>query len=124
MGVHYELYNFTKRERVGSHLAAATMREHIWNPSAGAVVLWYLFQNRGDEIAMLSEDDVRKPIFGKSYTYEQLLQFIDKTAETIAHGVAAGVLEDHGFVWQDEHEPDRYFCRDIRIKGIAIKYVD
>lgn len=120
MGACFTLCNFTKRECVRcSHLCADKAREFIWNPAAGAVVLWYLLRNRGDHIAFVSDYDIdgNPPYrcFGQVVSHQLVNSFVDKTEETIAAGVAAGVFEDHGYRWRDETEPDVIYQRDVRI---------
>jgi hypothetical protein len=48
-------------------------------------------------------------------SHQLVNSFVDKTEETIAAGVAAGVFEDHGYRWRDETEPDVIYQRDVRI---------
>ena len=119
MGAWFQLYNFTRRERVGAHLAASKPREFIWNTGPGAVVLWYLFSHRGDKIAFVSDYDCdeKREFFNEVVTRKLLESFTDKTEETIAAAIAAELIEDHGFTWRDEQEPDQYFIRDVRIRN-------
>src|SRR5262249_36991075 len=51
MGIWYDLYNATKRERIPfARCGAATRREIAASPAAGAVLGWYLTANPGDRI--------------------------------------------------------------------------
>ncbi len=116
MGATYDLYNFTRRERVGGSLPVFSARDFIWNEGAGAVVLWYMFKNRGDQIAFVSDYDVvgHRVVFGERVTDELLNSFKDVTEEYIALAIAAKVVTDHGIKYQDEHDPS-LFTRDLRV---------
>lgn len=98
MGASYFLCNFTKRETVGTHLRADHSREWIWNWDAGTIALWYMFRNRGDQIAFISDYDcgAQRLFFGQTISYDDLNAFRDATEETIAAAVKAGIVEDHG----------------------------
>ena len=121
MGAMYDLYNFTKRERVGCHrLGATTRNEHLYKSACGAVVLWYLFGHAGDKLAFVSDYDAQagREFFGEVTSYAMLAEFVDKTDETVASAIEAKVLEDHGFLFRDEDEPDTVYVRDLRVSKV------
>ena len=106
MGVGYELVNLTKRERVMfAHLPVNTAKEICGNPVSAALVSWYLLCNGGDAIRFV--DDC-------SENGVDTTDFPDRTDDLVRELVEAGILEDHGFEWRDDEEPDTVFIRDIR----------
>lgn len=115
MPASFYLCNFTKQETVGNHLPASKASEFLLNPGAGAVALWYLFRNRGDQIAFVSDWDIQESRTFFGHDAKVISSFTDKTDETIAHAIAAGILEDHGRLWTDDLAPDTVYVRDIRV---------
>ena len=117
MGVAFAMFNFTKREVVRlAHLPGNTAREIAGDPATAAVVAWYMLRNGGDHISMIGDDELSG--FGGVWRYpvprEELATYPDRTGAVVQELIDHGVLEDRGFLWRDEHEPDRWYVRDLR----------
>ena len=112
MGVEYELVNFTKKERISyAHLAGSKMRELAGNPAQAAITTWYLINNQGDNIQFVSDTYDDWP-FPEGKRGDQF-SFSDKTFEIVSELIERGGLEDEGFLYQDEEEPDKIFVKNI-----------
>jgi hypothetical protein len=106
------LWNSTKRERIAfEHVAATTPREVAGNPAASAIVTWYLIQNPGDQIAVLTDGNVPPEL---NCTYAEALKLPDRTEAVVADLIAEGILKDAGFQFRDEDDPETVFVRDLR----------
>jgi hypothetical protein len=106
------LWNSTKRERISfEHVAATKPREVTGNPAAAAIVTWYLIQNPGDQISLLTEGDVPPAL---NCTYSEALKLPDRTDAVVAALIAEGILKDVGYLYRDEGEPETVFVRDLR----------
>jgi hypothetical protein len=112
VGTWCVLWNSTKRERIAfEHVAATTPREVAGNPAASAIVAWYLIQNPGDQISVLTEGNVPPEL---NCTYSEALKLPDRTEAVVAALIAEGILKDVGFQFRDEDEPETVFVRDLR----------
>jgi hypothetical protein len=112
MGTRCVLWNVTKREQiVFEHVAATSPREVAGNPAASAIVTWYLIQNPGDQISILTEGNVPPEL---NCTYAQASKLPDRTEAVVAALIAEGILKDVGFQYRDEDEPETVFVRDLR----------
>jgi hypothetical protein len=112
VGTWAVLWNSTKRERIAfEHVAATTPSEVAGNPAAAAIVTWYLLQNPGDQIALLTEGDVPPAL---NCTYGEALKLPDCTEAVVAALISEGILKDEGFLFRDDDEPETIFVRDLR----------
>ena len=111
MGVYYTLANLTKREKIDfSKLPVSKKREIAGNPAAAAIVAWYLLENSGDRIGFYGDET--PPPYAE-VSLNEVIDFVDKTAELIDNLIEAGILVDCGVSYQDVDEPEIYL-RDIR----------
>jgi hypothetical protein len=113
MGVGYKLVNQTKKEQISFiHIPANTARELAGNPVSAAIIAWYMLENRGDNIAFVSDtyDDCPFPTSEK----KKLSEYADKTNEVVTSLIDAGILTDDGVSWADEDEPDTVYERALR----------
>ena len=64
MSAYFILANFTKKERlhIGKFAYAPTLNGILSTPTSAKMTLFYLFQNRGDSVAVVS--DGGHPILG------------------------------------------------------------
>jgi len=113
MGVLYTLVNQTKKETINfSHLPVGKMREIAGNPASAAVVAWYLLTNPGDDIQFVSDTYDDWPfISGKRDDY---LNYPDKTEQLISILIKEGILQDSGFDYKDEEDPENVYVRAIK----------
>ncbi len=113
MGTTFQIVNRTKREHIlFSHIPASKQRELAGHPAASAIATWYLMENRGDEVAFVSDLDDDWPFDRGSYAeVESYTEVTDRTVEQL---IAAGILQDYGVLWADEDEPETVFDRDLR----------
>lgn len=112
MGVEYELVNISKKERITfTHLAGSKRRELAGNPAQAAVTTWYLLTNQGDNIQFVSDSDNDWPFSvgkrGDQHDYP------DKTFDVVSALIQQGILEDVGYLYQDEEEPETVFVKNI-----------
>ncbi|ASP38495.1 hypothetical protein CHH28_07325 [Bacterioplanes sanyensis] len=113
MGTEYILVNQTKKELISfTHLNGAKKRELAGNDAQPAMVTWYLLSNQGDQIQFISDHDNYWPFATGSQ--EELCQFSDKTDSLVDELIKQGILRDHGYLYQDENNPDTEYIRDIR----------
>lgn len=111
MGTGYILINQTKREQITfAHLPATTAREIAGQPSAAAVVAWYMLHNQGDQITFMSDTHGEWPLPGEK---PDTANWPDRTGKTVAELIAASILRDDGFLHQDEDEPGTVFTRRL-----------
>ena len=111
MGVGYILVNQTKCEQVTfAHLPANTAQEIAGQPAAAAVVAWYLLHNQGDQIAFVSDTYGEWPLPGEK---PALTIWPDRTDETVASLIDAGILRDDGMLYRDEDDPETVFIRKL-----------
>ncbi|MFZ6029857.1 MAG: hypothetical protein ACOYYS_19255 [Chloroflexota bacterium] len=112
MGVGYILVNHTKKEHINfTHIPASTARELAGNPVSAAIVTWYLLENRGDNIAFISDTYDDWPFPGHR---EQLSQYTEITDEIVKSLIDAEILVDEGTVWADYNEPGKVYIRALR----------
>ena len=117
MGICYSLYNFTKREKMSlEHMPGGTAREIAGDPATAAVVAWYMLRNRGDHISMIGDIEIDPTDRHWSYPVpaEELASFPDRTDGMVDELIHHGILADHGFLYRDEEEPERWYIRDLR----------
>lgn len=114
MGVGFLLVNATKREQIMfQHIGASKARELAGNPAASAITTWYLLENRGDNIAFVSDTDDDWP-FPDLSKQDSLDAFPDVTDQIVKALIANGILDDRGKDYVDADDPDRIFTRDLR----------
>lgn len=112
MGVGYILVNQTKKEIISFlHIPATTARELAGNPVSATMVVWYMLENRGDDIAFVSDTYDDWPFPGD---YKQLADYIEMTDKVVDSLINADVLVDEGIAWADENEPDEIYIRALR----------
>lgn len=112
MGVEYILVNQTKKEMISfSHLNGSKMRELAGNVAQSAIVTWYLLNNQGDEIQFVSDTNDDWPF--KRGSRNEAFRFPDKTDELVETLIEKEILEDNGYLHQDEEDPDSIYTRDI-----------
>jgi len=113
MGVCYRLINATKREAIHfMHVSASKAREIAGNPAAAAITSWYMLQNRGDDIAFVSDSDGEWPFEHIDESEEG--SFDEVTGRVVDELIEAGILEDRGRTYEDPDEPDAVYERDLR----------
>lgn len=113
MGVEYILVNQTKKEQVSfAHLNGSKMRELAGNAAQSAIVTWYLLNNQGDEIQFVSDTYNDWPF--KSGSRNEAFRYPDKTEELVKTLIENGILEDNGYLHQDEEDPSSIYTRDIK----------
>jgi hypothetical protein len=92
MGVGYTLANQTKKEKVSFlHIPAKTARELAGNSVSAAMVAWYMLENRGDNIAFVSDTYDDWPFPGD---YRQLSEYIEMTDKVVDSLIDAEILVD------------------------------
>ena len=112
MGVQYELVNFSKSEKITfAHLNGNKKHELAGNPAQSSIVTWYLLNNQGCDIQFVSDsyDDWPFPSGNRS----DLESYRDVTLPIIDELIAHNILKDNGVLFEDEHEPDKVFIKDI-----------
>lgn len=113
MAAEYTLVNQTKKELISfSHLNGAKKRELAGNDAQSALVTWYLLCNLGDQIQFISDHDNYWPFTTGSRL--ELDKYLDKTDSLVDELIKQGILSDHGYLYQDEDNPDTEYIRDIR----------
>ena len=105
MGVTYDLVNHTKREWVGAGLPFAKAKEWLGNPAAGALCVWYMLSNSGDDIQLISDE-----------TQNDYSSYQDVTDDVIEALLGDGIVADYGKSFVDEAEPEEVYVRDIRFR--------
>jgi hypothetical protein len=111
MGVRYTLVNRTKKEELSfSHLLGSKMRELAGGAATSALVTWYLLKNQGDDIQFVSDTYEDWP-FSKG-KLEDLSSYQDRTEEYLKQLINEGILQDNGFEFRDEDEPDTVYIKD------------
>lgn len=117
MGVGYTLVNQTKKEKISFlHIPAKTARELAGNPTSAAMIVWYMLENRGDNIAFVSDTYDDWPFPGD---YKQLSGYVEMTDKVVDSLIAAEILVDEGIAWADEDEPDKIYIRALRNKWMS-----
>ena len=113
MGAEYVLVNQTKKEQVSfAHLNGAKLRELVGNAAQSAIVTWYLLNNQGDEIQFVSDTYNDWPF--KTGGRDEAFKYPDRTDELVMALIENGILQDNGFLYQDEDSPGVVYIRDIR----------
>jgi hypothetical protein len=96
MGVDWDLFNYTKKERIRFGDFVCSRRSIIQkSPIACAIITYYLFENYGDQIAVVPDvpyDD--RPQWPFPGDYLDGWQYTDVTEKTIAALVKENVLRD------------------------------
>jgi hypothetical protein len=107
VGVWYSLINRTKQECiVFARLPAATAPELAGHPDSAAVTTWYLLQNRGDEIAFVSDEDEDWP-FAEGAP-DEVTAYREVTDAVVEQLIQAGILRDEGVIRTCEDDPEVY----------------
>ena len=105
------LWNATKQEHVSFyHVGASTKREVAGNPASAAIVTWYLAHNVGDQISLQAESDDRNL---PNQVYSEAVRHPDRVEHVVAALIEAGILEDAGFHFRDDQDPQAY-VRNLR----------
>lgn len=95
-----------------AHLNGNKGRELAGNSAQSSIVTWYLLKNQGDQIQFVSDTNEDWP-FGTG-TRDKAFSYPDKTEGLVAELIAQGILEDNGFLYIDDEEPNSVYVRDIR----------
>ena len=118
MGVGYILVNQTKKEQIRFiHIPASTARELAGNPVSAAITTWYMLDNRGDNIAFVSDTYDDWPFLTEMAG--KLSDYTDVTNDVIKLLLEAGILVDDGIAWADKAKPETIYMRALRNKWIG-----
>lgn len=112
MGTTYALVNMTRRERIDfRNIGADTATEIAGHPIASAIVSWYMLLHRDDDVRFVGDTEEAEEEQAGGETHA----FIEVTDRIVTELVERGILEDHGILWRDEHEPEIH-TRDLRLR--------
>lgn len=110
MGVQYILVNNSKKEKVSFiHLPGSKPRELAGNPECAAVATWYLLHSIGDDVQFVSDSYGEWPF--KEGTRADLDDFVDVTNTVVEQLIDSEILEDAGFLYLDEDEPEKVYVK-------------
>lgn len=112
MSNQFILINQTKKQQISfAHLNGSKKRELAGNSAQSAIVTWYMLNNIGDNIQFVTDSESDWPFVEgnkqDSYEYE------DKTEDTLAQLIDAGVLKDKGYLYVDDDDPENVYIKDI-----------
>jgi hypothetical protein len=94
MGVGYTLVNQTKKEKLSFlHIPAKAARELAGNPTSAEMIVWYLLENRGDNIAFVSDTYDDWPFPGDDKQLSGYREMTDKVVDSL---VDAEIFVDEG----------------------------
>ena len=113
MGVEFTLVNESKKECIGFlHMNGSKARELAGNPAQAAVVTWYMLENQGDSIQLVSDTYDDWP-FNNS-NRKDLKDYEDVTMKYVGYLIEHGVLANEGMSYVDEDDPDNIYTLNLK----------
>lgn len=92
----FQLFNFTKRERLGGCWKPRTRSEYLDDSAVHLLIVKYLFENRGDEITFVSDQDLANgaTVFAVKVSPQMCQEFKDVTEEWIQAEASDGTFQN------------------------------